>query len=195
MPNRSDGITISPFVVEAAFCLTEDELRQGLHVGLNWSVALTNPLQDCRLPLADGTGTFGLEGLLRHQRVDHEDDPVSLVLHIAMPRFEFLDRGKGSVELSPPVAQAVADMVSKVIREWASIKRSRDREHHRAARRAEELLRHGRTHETTVRDAAWAVMADAYLKASGRHAPRQRSPGHVCGPEPNSRSHRTALAG
>jgi DNA topoisomerase VI subunit B len=136
-----------PFVVEAAFCLTEDELRQGLHVGLNWSVALTNPLQDCRLPLADGTGTFGLEGLLRHQRVDHEDDPVSLVLHIAMPRFEFLDRGKGSVELSPPVAQAVADMVSKVIREWASIKRSRDREHHRAARRAEELLRHGRTQD------------------------------------------------
>lgn len=168
-----------PYVVEAAFSITEEELLQGLHVGLNWSVPLTNPLQDSCLPLADGSSAYGLEDLLSECRVDHENDPVALALHIAMPRFDFLDRGKGSVNLPPPVAQAVAETVSKVIKEWASIKRARDREHHRAACRQEELLRHGLAQEITVREAAYGGMRDAYLKASsgGALPAHARQPG------------------
>jgi hypothetical protein len=155
-----------PYVVEAASRVTEDELLQGLHVGLNWSVSLTNPLQDSWLPLGEGR-TRGLEGLLRHQRIDLEQDPLALVLHIATPRFDFLDRGKGSAELDPALAQAVASVVAKVIKEFAAIKRARDRVQHRAARNAEERLRQGRVKETTIKDAAWKVMREAYLKASG----------------------------
>jgi hypothetical protein len=39
-----------PYVVEAASRVNEDDLLQGLHVGLNWSMPLTNPLQDSYLP-------------------------------------------------------------------------------------------------------------------------------------------------
>jgi DNA topoisomerase VI subunit B len=155
-----------PYVVEAAARFTEDELLQGLHVGLNWAVPLSNPLQDSLLPLPDGTITLGLDGLLRHQRVDLERDPWALILHIAMPRFDFLDRGKGSVELPRSVAQDVADVVVKVIKEWAAIKRSLDRQQLRQARRQEELLRRGRSAEITVKEAAWSVMSDAFRKAS-----------------------------
>jgi hypothetical protein len=156
-----------PYVVEAAFRCTDDELLQGLHIGLNWAVPVSNPLQEGAFCLPDGSRAWSLEGFFQRLRVDLDHDPVALVLHIATPRFEFLDRGKGSVELPPPVAQAVAETVSKVTKEWASIKRHRDRDHDRAARRLEERLRHGRAHEITVKDAAWRVMPAAYIKASG----------------------------
>jgi hypothetical protein len=155
-----------PYLVETACRITDNELLQGLHIGLNWSVPLSNPLQDSRFNLADGSSTFGLEGLLHHQRVDAVVDPLALILHIAMPRFDCLDRGKGSVELSPLVAQAVAETIGSVIKEWAAIKRSRGRQHAQQARRQEELLRRGRSIEITVKEAAFSVMADAYQKAS-----------------------------
>jgi hypothetical protein len=159
-----DGL---PYVVEAACRLTDDKRLQGLHVGLNWAVPLTNPLQDSVFETPDGSEVYyGLEGLLEHQRVSLERDSVALVLHIAMPRFNFLDRGKGSLELAPSVAQAVADAVLKVIHEWAKIKRSQERDL-RAARRLQERLKSGRTARTTVKEAAWSIMKDAYLQASG----------------------------
>jgi hypothetical protein len=166
---RQSGCELGlPYVVEAACRCTADELLQGLHVGLNWSVPLSNPLQRCPLPLSDESSyAYSLEGFLRHLRIDLDEDPVALVLHIVTPRFDFLDRGKGSVKLPPSIARAVAETVSKVAKEWASIKRHRDREHLRAARRQEELLRHGRAAEITVKDAAWQAIPDAYLKASG----------------------------
>jgi hypothetical protein len=155
-----------PYVVEAASRVTEDELLRGLHVGLNSSVPLTNPLQDSYLPLTEG-GTRGLEGLLRHQRIDVHRDPLALVLHIATPRFEFLDRGKGSAELDRMLARAVSGVVNRVIKEFAAIKRSLDREQHLAARRLNEQYRRGRVQEISGKQAAWQVMREAYLKASG----------------------------
>jgi DNA topoisomerase VI subunit B len=159
-----------PYVVEAAFRCTDDELLQGLHVGLNWSVPLSNPLQDCPLRLPERSfPVYGLEGFLQQQRVNLARDPVALVLHIATPRFDFLDRGKGSVELPPALSQAVADTASQVIKPWASIKRKRDRDQARAAQREEDLLRHGRAAEIKIKEAAWrpGVMAAAYYGAAG----------------------------
>jgi DNA topoisomerase VI subunit B len=138
---RKDSENGLPYVVEAAFRWTDDEPLQGLHVGLNCAVPLSNPLQDCELPLADGSTVRGLEGFLQQQRVNLPWDPVALALHIATPRFDFLDRGKGSVELPPAIAQAVAETVSSVAKKWASIKRKRDRDQARAAQREEEVLR------------------------------------------------------
>jgi DNA topoisomerase VI subunit B len=164
-----------PFVVEAASRLTEDELLQGrLHVGLNWSVPLTDPLAGCELTLPEPFEeeeeeevTRGLEGLLRYRRIDIRRDPLALILHIASPRFEFLDRGKGSAELDPELAEAVAVAVERAIKDFAAYKTRLDREQHAAARRAEEQLRRGRIKEATVKDAAWKVLPEAYLKASG----------------------------
>jgi hypothetical protein len=73
-----------PYVLETAFGIREEEERD-IIVGLNWSPSLENPIDE-------------LTYLLGEMRVD-TFDPVSIVIHIAKPRFEFVDRGKGRVEL------------------------------------------------------------------------------------------------
>jgi hypothetical protein len=52
---------------------------------LNWTPTLGIPLDE-------------LEELTREMRID-EFDPVVLVVHIARPRFDFIDRGKTRIEL------------------------------------------------------------------------------------------------
>lgn len=88
-----------PFVVECAFAMTEDDLLRGLHIGLNWSVHLANPIQQIKFALGDDGDQYGLSALLAHSRIDPDRDPVCLAIHLICPRFEFLDRGKGSVSL------------------------------------------------------------------------------------------------
>ncbi len=58
--------------------------------GVNWSPGIINPFREL--------GRFGrsLDTILSQQRVDR-DEPVILVLHMACPRVEYLDRGKSSV--------------------------------------------------------------------------------------------------
>ncbi len=99
--NRTKGIDPRglPFVVEVAFAMTEDELLRGLHIRLNWSVPLSNPIQQIRFALGDGGDHYGLSALLADSRIDIERDPVCLVIHLISPRFNFTDRGKGSVDL------------------------------------------------------------------------------------------------
>jgi hypothetical protein len=135
---------------------------------LNWSVPLTDPLQDSQLPY-EGRKVQGLEDLLQLQRVDLDCDPLGLVLHIAMPHFDFLDRGKGSAELGPMLARAVAEVTGRVVKEFADVKRKLDREQNRAARLAEERLRQGRVQETSVKDAAWEVMREQNRPVLGQY--------------------------
>jgi len=88
-----------PFVVECAFAVTDDPVLLGRHIGLNWSVPLSNPIQENQFDLADGSTAWGLPALLARNRIDLDSDPVCLVLHLICPRFHFLDRGKGRVDL------------------------------------------------------------------------------------------------
>lgn len=88
-----------PYVVECVFAITEDPMLQGVHVGLNWSVPLTNPIKESIFKIPDGETVWGLGGLLRSNRISLDRDPICLVLHLICPRFQFLDRGKGSVRL------------------------------------------------------------------------------------------------
>ena len=99
--NRTKGIDPRglPFVAEVAFAMTEDERLRGLHIGLNWSVPLSNPIQQIRFALGDGGDHYGLSALLADSRIDIERDPVCLVIHLISPQFNFTDRGKGSVGL------------------------------------------------------------------------------------------------
>ena len=133
-----------PYVVESAFQMTDDERLRGLHVGLNWSVPLSNPLQECAFQLEMEEETeWGLEALLERQRISCEEDSVALVLHLVSPRFSFLDRGKGSVALPPEMAHAVSQAVLGVTKEWSVIKRKQERDQTRSARRLTERLRQG----------------------------------------------------
>jgi DNA topoisomerase VI subunit B len=78
-----DGL---PFVIEFAVGVRQDD-NAGRRVlcGLNWAPALGTPVAE-------------LTSLLQEARVDPHD-PVTMVLHIARPRFEFTDHGKGKVAL------------------------------------------------------------------------------------------------
>ncbi len=81
---RRMGIDGLPHVLEAAFGIRHKEGRR-IVTGLNWTPTLAIPMQE-------------LSSLLGQMRVDHHD-PVTLVLHMARPRFEFVDRGKTRLEL------------------------------------------------------------------------------------------------
>jgi hypothetical protein len=76
-----------PHVLEVAFGIHENDENdeRSITTGLNWAPCLENPIED-------------LDYLLGHLRID-ESDPVSVIVHIARPRFGFVDRGKGRIEL------------------------------------------------------------------------------------------------
>ena len=83
----TDGI---PWVIETAFGWCPDALKRRLVTGVNWSPGILNPFRVL--------GRFGasLDTILSQQRAD-ANEPVILVLHVACPRVEYLDRGKSAV--------------------------------------------------------------------------------------------------
>ena len=83
----TDGI---PWVIETAFGWCPDASQRRLVTGVNWSPGIVNPFRVL--------GRFGasLDTILSQQRAD-ADEPVILVLHMACPRVEYLDRGKSAV--------------------------------------------------------------------------------------------------
>jgi DNA topoisomerase VI subunit B len=74
-----------PFVVEMAFGIRGDTDARRVISGLNWSPALRVPIQE-------------LGALMGEMRLDHQD-PITIVIHVARPRFEFADHGKTAVRL------------------------------------------------------------------------------------------------
>jgi DNA topoisomerase VI subunit B len=92
---RVVGVTDDiPWIIETAFgwCPTENDAfaTRRLVTGVNWSPGIINPFRQL--------GRFGdsLDSILTQQRVAR-DEPVILVLHMACPRVEYMDRGKSSV--------------------------------------------------------------------------------------------------
>jgi DNA topoisomerase VI subunit B len=73
-----------PHVLEVGFGIHEKGERN-IIVGLNWAPCLENPMEE-------------LSYLLGQMRIDRYD-PISVIVHTARPRFEFVDRGKGRIEL------------------------------------------------------------------------------------------------
>jgi hypothetical protein len=75
-----------PYVIEMAFGVQkkEDASRRILRTGMNWTPALGDPIPT-------------LTGVIQEMRIDYHD-PVTLVVHLARPRFEFVDRGKTRVD-------------------------------------------------------------------------------------------------
>lgn len=73
-----------PYVLEVAFGIHKKEGRR-IVTGLNWAPALEIPMDEIR-------------DLLGSMRIDSHD-PVTVIVHTARPRFEFVDHGKSRVEL------------------------------------------------------------------------------------------------
>ena len=66
-----------PFVVEASFSMA-DRPDCTSHIGLNWSVPISNPLQKTLLNSGEGSYVRGLESLLSLKRIALESDPVCM---------------------------------------------------------------------------------------------------------------------
>jgi hypothetical protein len=76
-----------PYVIEQAFAVNENiENNRTILTGLNWSPVIGD--QPDRI----------LSGAIQEARLDPHD-PVFYLVHIARPRFEFMDRGKTRTEL------------------------------------------------------------------------------------------------
>ena len=100
--SRQKGFDASglPYLVECAFAIVESNSPlRGLHVGVNWSVPLGQPFQQTEIAIERESAAEGLSAALARSRIDVQHDPVCLAVHIACPRFRFLDRGKGSLAL------------------------------------------------------------------------------------------------
>ena len=78
-----DGL---PFVIELAFGVRRgDEDGRRVIYGLNWAPALGTPVPE-------------LSALMQQMRMDPHD-PITVVLHMAKPRFDFVDHGKTRLQL------------------------------------------------------------------------------------------------
>lgn len=76
-----------PYVMEVGFAVSNDDhATRQIITGLNWSPVIGDP--------PDST----LRDAIQKARIDLHD-PVIFIIHIARPRFEFMDRGKTRIEL------------------------------------------------------------------------------------------------
>ena len=82
-----DGL---PELLEVAFGYVPSEPKRRLVSGVNWTPGILNPFREL------GSSGHGMERVLSDLRVD-DDEPVIVLMHLATPRPQYLDRGKSSV--------------------------------------------------------------------------------------------------
>jgi hypothetical protein len=87
-----------------------------------------------------------------------------LALHLSAPRLNFLDRGKAQLSLPCEVGVAFAKAVESATANWAAQRKREERERRAVLRRRDALL--SREKPVTLKQAAYAVMEQAYLAAS-----------------------------
>jgi DNA topoisomerase VI subunit B len=147
-----------PFVVEVAcaFYTADGVPRTGRRtlVGINWTPALKPPFAE-------------LPALLGEARVDARD-PVIVLAHVAIPRVDFTDRGKGAAALPLAVREALASGIMAVTKHWTGLKRQADRAQRVRARDQEHWLKQQQRQFLSIKEAAYQVMEDAYQHASAQ---------------------------
>ena len=147
-----DGL---PFILEVAFGVYTSEYS-GCHgeiaTGLNWSPTLQNPFEK-------------LSGILSDVKIQTWD-PVALVVHLACPRLDFTDRGKSKLQLPLEIEEALSKAVKTVTKGFTIQKKKADREDRLYEKQLEEMRKNKKAAKITVKDAAFQVMEEAYMKAS-----------------------------
>jgi DNA topoisomerase VI subunit B len=153
---KAQGITADglPWVLEVVFGVYAGAGNRKVRIGLNWAPALRSPLHE-------------IDALLGDARLDYSD-PVALAVHLACPRPDYTDRGKSRLDLPAEISEALAVAFQTVTKTWKAAKRKADREDRVQERDLEEMRKRNRARELSVKDAAYQVMEEAYLRASSR---------------------------
>ncbi len=161
-----------PFVVEAAVAATK-EPGEVFHA-VNFSPTFGDPF-DGRYLAGEKASGYGALGLLRAAHV--LEGPSAAFVHVVCPALTFLDRGKS--RLNPPRGLVVAAQgalwgVAKTLHAEGERRR---RDAAGARRDRERLEREARRRRWTLKDAAFAVMEQAWAQATdnGRFEARART--------------------
>jgi hypothetical protein len=168
-----------PCVLEVAFGAyqrgVEDERR--VITGINWSPTPNQPFAQ-------------LEAHLNTALVDSES-PAVVVVHLAIPRPTFRDRGKQSLALPVALEAALERMVKQVTQRWTDAQMRAYRSARADARAVDELRRHERAQYPSVKEVAYELMPKAYQGASGqgRYVAHARQMMYVVRPEILARIH------
>jgi hypothetical protein len=158
---------IVPCVLETAFAYCPKGTRRHKILGLNFSPRLSDPFSklDWWEPIDgdddDGDGS-SLDTFLEFQRV-MADEPTIFALHLACPRLMFTDKGKTKLDLPDEIKTALVNAVENVTKAWAKVIKAEERHASAEARREERLAR---SRSVSIKDAAWDVMEEAYMRAS-----------------------------
>jgi DNA topoisomerase VI subunit B len=153
-----DDVDGLPYVLEVACgaVRTKDaqDRQRCLLTGINWSATPANPFQH-------------VDDYLNTALVQ-EDDPVVVVVHLAIPRPTFRDRGKQALALPRAIESALKESVDSVTHHWTKAKRATFRSHRADARAIEELNKQERARYPSIKEAAYQLMPQAYRDASGQ---------------------------
>ncbi len=150
-----DGI---PYLAEVAFAWTPELGGRRLITGLNWSVTVHGDPFRSITPDEESLDTILAENWAG------DDEPIEFFLHLASPGLTFLDRGKNTVNLPIEVGDAITDAVLSVTKQWTKQRKAEERDANAERRREQRLAMAEKPF--TIRDAAFAVMSDAYAEAS-----------------------------
>jgi DNA topoisomerase VI subunit B len=150
---------------------THDGLPCAIEVGFAYAPKRSSRLSVAGLnfsPVIGGRPFNQLEGFLGEGRVG-PDDPVIVFMHLACPRLDFTDKGKSRLELSPVVGTRMMELIGSVTKKWTRQKEAETRDRVAFLRRRQALARNASARRMTLVEAAFAVMEEAYSKASANH--------------------------
>lgn len=140
-----------PHVVEVAFGVNEKG-PGNRYYGANWTPALENP--------------FGppVSNRLSKARVGIED-PVTLAVHVAIPRAAYTDRGKTQLELPEAAAERLDDCIRLATKAWTQKKKDAERQARKRRKRRKEAAKKSKPFPS-LKAACYHFMEEAYEQAS-----------------------------
>jgi len=144
-----------PFVVEVSVGVFPDFDERTVWVGLNFS-----PIEGVPFEIIYAALDKAMVG---------ENDPVAVLIHLTTPRVNFTDRAKRHAVLPDEVEEAIHAAIVSAASEWATKVKHKNRGEKVSQRELREMYR-PKVKPVTVKDAAYRVMTQAYLKASDNGA-------------------------
>jgi hypothetical protein len=122
--------------------------------GINWSPTPNQPFAQ-------------LEAYLNTAMLNGES-PAVFMVHLAIPRPTFRDRGKQALALPEELEDALERMIAQVTQRWTAAELRAIRSHRAHTRAVDELRRHERAQYPSIKEVAYQLMPQAYLDASGQ---------------------------
>ena len=145
-----------PYVLEVAFGIkTDSKYSRTLRIGINFSPALAQPFT-------------ALDSAMDNARCQ-SIDPVVMLVHLSCPAVATSDRGKSKALLPFAIEVELQRLVKLATARFTKAKRQADRNDRMNERDLEELRNAHKERPMTVKEAAYQVMEQAYMKASSNN--------------------------